>query len=58
MFGERELEIMQSTVDANVEAICDAVNGELDRWTAAIEQARSQMDITQSLARQTLFFRN
>ena len=58
VFGERELEIMQDTVQRNVDAICDTVIAELDRWDAAVQDARSQMDIQMSLARQSLFFLN
>ena len=58
VFGERELEIMQDTVQRNVDAICDTVIAELDRWDAAVQDARSQMDIQMSLASQSLFFLN
>ena len=58
VFGERELEIMQDTVQRNVDTICDTVIAELDRWDAAVQDARSQMDIQMSLARQSLFFLN
>ena len=45
VFGQRELEIMQATVDAQTKAICDKIDADVDAWLSALAAARSQVDI-------------